>query len=627
MDIHNKKEKKPYRDKLNKDARDRYLAKLTSISNIDPYELAAKAWTADPSLFPPTTNMDIIFYLVNGVSAYTLEEFRNYKSLEAHGLFTNGWVQDLYSFQPEGCTNTVVTAKVMHSQRLREAPLNPWAIIESSGAISSAHCTCMAGIGESCTHVAAMLFKLEVIVRCRETVTVTGRPAYWMIPGNLSKVVPEPGYKIDFTSSKAKRKTLNRLLEGGTVAAPGIRTKRTKTSTVSNEQLDSFFRAIHKASPQAAMLSCLPEYCEAFIDQVQPFTVPRTLHSLRDATMDGKDISVLRKHCESLVSRTSLSNKQAEYIECNTRKQNKSLTWHHYRAGRVTASNMHSVYVANLDKPSQSVINAVCYPTNETNSSSAIAWGRQNEDGAREMYRLQSNRDHVGFEVTQCGFFVNPKFPEVGASPDGLVHCICCGRGCIEIKCSYKYRDLTVIEACNSSDRNFCLELQEGEMRLKPQHPYYKQVQTQIFVTETEYCDFVMWTKKDLAVIRVAPDLELWTAILEKAKQFFVCVSLPELVSCHFTKTLNSPALNEIPLLACNNKTPQTSDTVPQKKCKRKSVEKLWCTCRCPESKDNMVACDNDNCKIVWFHLSCVGLQLTPAQEETWFCSSCTNKM
>lgn len=232
----------------------------------------------------------------------------------------------------------------------------------------------MAGIGESCTHVAAMLFKLEVIVRCRETVTVTGRPAYWMIPGNLSKVEPEPGYKIDFTSSKAKRKTLNKLLEGGTVAAPGIRTKRTKTtSTVSNEQLDSFFRAIHKASPQAAVLSCLPEYCEAFIDQVQPFTVPRTLHSLRDATMEGKDISVLRKHCKSLVRRTALSNKQAEYIESTTRKQNKSLTWHHYRAGRVTASNMHSVYVANLDKPSQSVINAVCYPTNETNSSSAIA--------------------------------------------------------------------------------------------------------------------------------------------------------------------------------------------------------------------------------------------------------------
>lgn len=114
MDYQNKNEKKPYREKLNKDARDRYLAKLTSISNVDPYELVAKEWTTDPALFPPTTNIDIICYLVHGVSAFTFEEFRNYKSLEAHGLFTNSWVQDLYSFQPEGCTNTIVTAKVRY---------------------------------------------------------------------------------------------------------------------------------------------------------------------------------------------------------------------------------------------------------------------------------------------------------------------------------------------------------------------------------------------------------------------------------------------------------------------------------------------------------------------------------
>lgn len=229
----------------------------------------------------------------------------------------------------------------MHSQRLREAPLKPWVIIESSGAISSAHCTCMAGIGESCKHVAAMLFKLEAVVRCRETVTVTGRPAYWMIPGNLSKVEPQPGYKIDFTSSKAKRKSLNRLLEGETEATPGIRTTRTKVAgTVSKEQLDSFFQEIHKATPQAAVLSCLPEYCGSFVDQVQPVTVPRSLHSLRDVAMDGKDISVLRKHCESLVGKTSVTTEQAEYIESTTRKQNKSVTWHHYRTGRVTASNI-----------------------------------------------------------------------------------------------------------------------------------------------------------------------------------------------------------------------------------------------------------------------------------------------
>lgn len=54
----------------------------------------------------------------------------------------------------------------------------------------------MAGIAETCTHVAAMLFKLEAVVRCREMPTVTGQPAYWMIPSNMTKVGAEAGHRI-----------------------------------------------------------------------------------------------------------------------------------------------------------------------------------------------------------------------------------------------------------------------------------------------------------------------------------------------------------------------------------------------------------------------------------------------
>ena len=41
----------------------------------------------------------------------------------------------------------------------------------------------MAGLAETCTHVAALLFKVKAIVRVRERTTVTGEAAYWMIPG------------------------------------------------------------------------------------------------------------------------------------------------------------------------------------------------------------------------------------------------------------------------------------------------------------------------------------------------------------------------------------------------------------------------------------------------------------
>lgn len=63
----------------------------------------------------------------------------------------------------------------MHSMRLNEKLLKPWAIADADGAIISAHCDCVAGVGETCTHVGALLFKVDAIVRCREKTTVTGK--------------------------------------------------------------------------------------------------------------------------------------------------------------------------------------------------------------------------------------------------------------------------------------------------------------------------------------------------------------------------------------------------------------------------------------------------------------------
>lgn len=52
---------------------------------------------------------------------------------------------------------------------------------------------------------------------------------------------------------------------------------------------------------------------------------------------------------------------------------------------------------------------------------------------------------------------------------------------------------------------------------------------------------------------------------------------------------------------------------------RRISVKRsIWkgesCICRGPEDLDDMVACDNENCAIQWFHLSCVGLSQAPSE-------------
>ncbi|XP_041952352.1 uncharacterized protein LOC121712273 isoform X2 [Alosa sapidissima] len=156
--------KRMYREKLNATAKQRYLEKLCEINQIDPYELSAGEWSRDMNALPPCTYMDMVNYLVYGVSYYTKQQFKCYKSLESHEQFCCGWVQDLQIYKPGGCKNTVVLAKVMHSQRLSQPPLTPWVILAPSGEVVSAHCTCMAGVAESCTHVGALFFKVEASV-------------------------------------------------------------------------------------------------------------------------------------------------------------------------------------------------------------------------------------------------------------------------------------------------------------------------------------------------------------------------------------------------------------------------------------------------------------------------------
>uniref|UniRef100_A0A1X7T0Y7 SWIM-type domain-containing protein n=1 Tax=Amphimedon queenslandica TaxID=400682 RepID=A0A1X7T0Y7_AMPQE len=103
-------------------------------------------------------------------------------------LFVAGWVREVLVFVASA-DKRVMTAKVNHSQKLREKPLMSWVICEVSGKAVSCHCNCMAGLGESCSHVAYLLWAIEAGVQLRDSLTVMQKKAYWLLP-NSRKDVP-----------------------------------------------------------------------------------------------------------------------------------------------------------------------------------------------------------------------------------------------------------------------------------------------------------------------------------------------------------------------------------------------------------------------------------------------------
>ena len=49
-------------------------------------------------------------------------------------------------------------------------------------------------------------------------------------------------------------------------------------------------------------------------------------------------------------------------------------------------------------------------------------------------------KEHTDFGCRNCGLFLDIAKPYLGAAPDQLVNCKCCGEGLLEIKCPYVIR-------------------------------------------------------------------------------------------------------------------------------------------------------------------------------------------
>ena len=71
--------------------------------------------------------------------------------------------------------------------RLREKPLTPWIIAKDNGKIVTSHCNCVTGHGEKCSHVASVLWAIELGVHLRESLMVTKKRPIGSSPPQLKR--------------------------------------------------------------------------------------------------------------------------------------------------------------------------------------------------------------------------------------------------------------------------------------------------------------------------------------------------------------------------------------------------------------------------------------------------------
>ena len=210
------------------------------------------------------------------------------------------------------------------------------------------------------------------------------------------------------------------------------------------------------------------------------------------------------------------------HIECSTREQSDDEEWYRFRLGRITASIMGNVLNCNMDRLSDDnyIYKKMCTLDTVSFSSAATAYGKSMEKVALDQYSIQYRNDHIQpVGVDPCGLYVSKSCPYVGGSPDGTINCKCCGNGIVEVKCSFTHQHDTPEQVADYGKYHIYME--NGKVTLKNTSSWYTQIQTQLFSTQKDWCDFIFFTRKGISAERIYFSETYFDKCISKATKFF----------------------------------------------------------------------------------------------------------
>ena len=224
----------------------------------------------------------------------------------------------------------------------------------------------------------------------------------------------------------------------------------------------------------------------------------------------------------------------------------------------------------------------------------AIAYGQDHEEFARKEYTVHAKSAHTNVTISLTGVIISIQEPWLAATPDAMINCDCCGSGCLEIKCPYRMNDKNIsLEVFATMSNSFLVLQDNGHCKLAKNHAYYFQVQLQMYVTKTNYTDFVVWSRQQMCIERIYFDAIFVESNIRTAKIFHSNVIIPQLLVRWYSES------------------------------KHCTQSEFWCDCQQLDDGREMIRCANEDCRIQWFHLQCLNLkQVGP--NDFWFCKTCS---
>ena len=411
-------------------------------------------WTKDlaNTTLKEFTFMNLLVYLVYcRDKTFDMDSMRAFKSLKAYEFFYDGYVHNVWTHLfPESSAPVVYVHGFVHHSLSSDLPLEVFVAVNGeNGDVYSAKCNCVSGLGEACSHVAALLFYLEhhsgkdVLPT---DLSKTSKPMEWNRPSR-KEIAAAPASEIAFVKPAHGAATSPDNVE--IMRRSDFDPRRAQDRVVEESSLAELVKALKKTYPESGLVQfccdCPDKACRGSGSKsgiVTPLSATLTDDKvlLSDFVLfdpDEKDCT--KERCREIAgSGFVLPPGMSRAIEERTRGQANNKFWHLLHNGRLTSSRFGEIlHRRKSTDPYRLVRDIMSYRGGMVGLTPAIRWSMDNEDAARKRYVESQKAKGEAMEVRDCGLTLLETKSFLGASSDGLVLCHSADTntvGCLEIK-------------------------------------------------------------------------------------------------------------------------------------------------------------------------------------------------
>ncbi|KAH9359924.1 hypothetical protein HPB48_021425 [Haemaphysalis longicornis] len=264
-----------------------------------------------------------------------------------------------------------------------------------------------------------------------------------------------PSWKRNGTAKpkQAKQLSYTRHRYGPQQTVPQRR-KPSGLKELPNEEV--FLQTLQKVAPNARVYTLTTPRPEADRPQlVAPVNMPSddrlavtvatplSMFTARLLAQRGLQSENVDELAVVVMQKLSITEQDAKAIEQATCGQRSAPLWFSHRKGRVTASIFKDVCRSKKARCT-TLVNRIFNA--KTINAPAVQYGIANEAVAKERLLGYLEGLHSNARIEDCGLMINPKYPLLGCSPDGIFRCECHEPSLVEVKCLYSLRD------CNPSE-------------------------------------------------------------------------------------------------------------------------------------------------------------------------------